>query len=178
MALPSSKPPPANPNEPKPRVNRILVDEKGQVFLNDAAILDAKLKEALRALKTDDPDPKIVVKGADNVDYQSMIKVLDALQQLEITKIDLATLGDHSRNYQCVKINKIQGVAGPWPGGIWEAPWEQGILRNNINVTCIGGAISVIDQMWINGKMTLPERILAAPHDSYFFGGLTNLDRL
>ena len=91
MALPSGKPPPAHPNEPKPRVNRILVDEKGKVFLNDAPVADAKLKEALRALKTNDPDPKIVVKGADNVDYQSMIKVLDALQQLEITKIGLAT---------------------------------------------------------------------------------------
>jgi biopolymer transport protein ExbD len=93
MALPSGKPPPANPNAPKPRINRILVDEKGQVFLNDSLVADAKLKEALRALKTDDPDPKIVVKGADNVDYQSMIKVLDALQQLEITKIGLATQG-------------------------------------------------------------------------------------
>ena len=91
MALPSGKPPPANPNAPKPRVNRILVDEKGQVFLNDALVADAKLKESLRAVKTDDPDPKFVVKGADNVDYQSMIKVLDALQQLEITKIGLAT---------------------------------------------------------------------------------------
>jgi biopolymer transport protein ExbD len=91
MALPSGKPPPANPNAPKPRINRILVDEKGLVFLNDAPVADAKLKEALRALKTEDPDPKIVVKGADNVDYQSMIKVLDALQQLEITKIGLAT---------------------------------------------------------------------------------------
>ena len=91
MALPSGKPPPANPNEPKPRVNRIFVDEKGKVFLNDAPVADAQLKEALRALKTSDPDPKIVVKGADNVDYQSMVKVLDALQQLEITKIGLAT---------------------------------------------------------------------------------------
>jgi biopolymer transport protein ExbD len=91
MALPSGKPPPANPNAPKPRINRILVDEKGQVFLNDAPVADAKLKEELRALKTVDPDPKIVVKGADNVDYQSMIKVLDALQQLDITKIGLAT---------------------------------------------------------------------------------------
>jgi biopolymer transport protein ExbD len=91
MALPSGKPPPANPNQPKPRINRIVVDEKGQVFLNDISVPDAKLKDALSALKAADPDPKIVVKGADNVDYQSMIKVLDALQQLEITKIGLAT---------------------------------------------------------------------------------------
>jgi biopolymer transport protein ExbD len=91
MALPSGKPPPADPKQPKPKINRILVDEKGRVFLNDAPVPDAQLKDALRALKTDDPDPKIVVKGADNVDYQNMIKVLDALQQLEITKIGLAT---------------------------------------------------------------------------------------
>ena len=32
-------------------------------------------------------------------------------------------------------------------------------LRNNFNVTSIGAAISVIDQIWINGKMTLPEVI-------------------
>src|SRR5580704_4092620 len=93
MALPSGKPPPANPNLPKPKINRIVVDADGKVFLNDAIIPDGQLKESLRSLKASDPDPKIVVKGADNVDYQSMIKVLDALQQLEITKIGLATTG-------------------------------------------------------------------------------------
>src|SRR5277367_179151 len=92
MALPSGKPPPpANPNAPKPKINRIVIDDKGQVFLNDTAVPDAQLKDKLRELKTTDPDPKVVVKGSDNVDYQAMIKVLDALQQLEITKIGLAT---------------------------------------------------------------------------------------
>ncbi|HZM05760.1 MAG TPA: biopolymer transporter ExbD [Candidatus Saccharimonadales bacterium] len=91
MALPSSKPPPQNPNTPKPKINRIIVDHKGKVFLNDALVPDRALKTTLQALKTSDPDPKIVVKGADDVDYQSMIKVLDALQQLEITKVGLAT---------------------------------------------------------------------------------------
>lgn len=91
MALPSGKPPPANPNAPKPRINRIVVDEKGKVLLNDALVPEGQLLQKLRELKTEDPDPKIVVKGADNVDYQSMIKVLDALQQLDITKIGLAT---------------------------------------------------------------------------------------
>ena len=91
MALPSGKPPVANPNAPKPKINHILVDEKGQIFLNDSAVPDDQLKESLRSLKAADPDPKIVVKGADNVEYQRMIKVLDALQQLEITKIGLAT---------------------------------------------------------------------------------------
>src|ERR1019366_8944777 len=75
MALPSGKPPPADPAAPKPRINRIVIDEKGQVFLNDAVIADGQLMDRLRNLKAADPDPKIVVKGADNVDYQNMIKV-------------------------------------------------------------------------------------------------------
>ncbi len=91
MALPSGKPPPQNPNAPKPKINRILVDDQGRVFLNDESISEGTLKEKLQRLKSTDPDPKFVVKGADQVDYQSMIKVLDALQQLDITKVGLAT---------------------------------------------------------------------------------------
>jgi biopolymer transport protein ExbD len=91
MALPSGKPPPQNPDAPKPKINRIVVDDNGQVFLNDESVPDAQIKEKLAALKAADPDPKIVVKGSDGVDYQGMIKVLDALQQLDITKVGLAT---------------------------------------------------------------------------------------
>lgn len=91
MALPAGKPPPPNPNAPKPQINRIVVDEKGQVFLNDELISKETLKGKLQGLKAADPDPKVVVKGADEVDYQSMVTVLDALQQLNITKVGLAT---------------------------------------------------------------------------------------
>jgi biopolymer transport protein ExbD len=93
MTLPSGKPPVRNPNAPKPKLNRILVDNSGKVFLNDEAIAEGTLKSRLQEVKASDPDPKFVVKGADDVDYQSMIKVLDALQQLDITKVGLATQG-------------------------------------------------------------------------------------
>jgi biopolymer transport protein ExbD len=93
MSLPSGKPPVHNPNEPKPKINHILVDKKGQVFLNDEPVADSDLKSRLKSLLLTDPDPKVVVKGDDDVDYQNMIKVLDALQQLDITKIVLATQG-------------------------------------------------------------------------------------
>jgi biopolymer transport protein ExbD len=92
MALPSAKPPPANPNQPKPKINRIVVDEKGRVFLNTVFVPNDSLKTALQKLKAQEADPKVVVKGADNVDYQSMIRVLDALQQLDISKVGLATV--------------------------------------------------------------------------------------
>ena len=91
MALPSGRPPPRDPNQPKPKINRIVIDHKGAVTLNDQPVAEADLKGTLQSLKAADPDPKIVVKGADDVDYQGVIKVLDALQQLEITKVGLAT---------------------------------------------------------------------------------------
>ncbi len=92
MSLPSSqKPPPPDPNKPKPKINRIIVDDKGQVFLNNEYVPDASLMVKFKGLLADDPDPKVVVKGSDDVEYQGMIKVLDALQQLNITKVGLAT---------------------------------------------------------------------------------------
>ncbi len=91
MTLPSGKPPPPNPNIPKPKINRIVVDETGRVFLNDEFVEATALKDTLQHLKTANPDPMVVVKGADEVNYQSMITVLDALQQLDITKVGLAT---------------------------------------------------------------------------------------
>jgi biopolymer transport protein ExbD len=91
MTLPSGKPPPPNPNAPKPKINRIVVDETGQVFLDDEFVAATALKDTLQHLKAANPDPMVVVKGADEVNYQSMITVLDALQQLEITKVGLAT---------------------------------------------------------------------------------------
>jgi biopolymer transport protein ExbD len=42
-------------------------------------------------MKSDNPDLSVVVKGAENVDYQNMINVLDVLQQLDITRVGLAT---------------------------------------------------------------------------------------
>jgi biopolymer transport protein ExbD len=92
VVLPSAKPPPANPNAPKPVINHLVVTEKGEVYLNEALVPEGQLLPRLRAIKAAEPDPKIVVKGADNVEYQSMIRVLDALQQLDITKIGLATV--------------------------------------------------------------------------------------
>jgi biopolymer transport protein ExbD len=92
MSLPSSqKPPPLDPNMPKPKINRIVVDDKGAVFLNNEFVPDASLTAKFKGLLADDPDPKVVVKGSDDVEYQGMIKVLDALQQLNITKVGLAT---------------------------------------------------------------------------------------
>ena len=90
MTLPSGKPPPKT-DQPKPKPNRIVVDAKGQVTLNDQAVSIAELKSDLQQIKAATPDPVVVVKGSDDVEYQNMVSVLNVLQQLDITKIGLAT---------------------------------------------------------------------------------------
>jgi biopolymer transport protein ExbD len=89
MTLPSGKPPP--PKHDKPKINNIVINAHGQTFLNDTLVTIPALRDDLRQMKSDYPDLSIVVKGADEVDYQSMVNVLDVLQQLNITKVGLAT---------------------------------------------------------------------------------------
>ena len=88
MTLPSGKPP---PNQDKLKINRITVNAQGQTFLNDALVSIPQLKDGLQQLQAANPDLSVVVKGADDVDYQSMVSVLDVLQQLNITRVGLAT---------------------------------------------------------------------------------------
>jgi biopolymer transport protein ExbD len=91
MALPSSKPPVNKPNQPKLKINKIAVDANGRIQLNGEVLALSILKEKLSQLKSNDPGLGVVVEGADDVDYQSMVDVLDLLRQLDITKVGLAT---------------------------------------------------------------------------------------
>jgi biopolymer transport protein ExbD len=89
MNLPSGKPPP--PKKDKPKITRIEVDARSGITLNGETVTLGQLKEKLTALKEENPDPPVVVKGADEVEYQGMVGVLDLLQQLQITKVGLVT---------------------------------------------------------------------------------------
>lgn len=91
MTLPSSQVPPVVPDAPKPEINRIQVDREGVIRLNQTVVTLVELKSRLEARKRAATDLAVVVKGSDETDYQNMISILDVLQQLEITKIGLAT---------------------------------------------------------------------------------------
>jgi biopolymer transport protein ExbD len=93
MSLPSAHLPPRNPNEPEPKINRIVLDDQGRTFFNDEPLIIPALREKLRQLKGADPDPAVVVKAADSIAYQNVVNVLDVLRQLDITKVGLATQG-------------------------------------------------------------------------------------
>jgi biopolymer transport protein ExbD len=86
--LPSGKPP---VQKPKAEPTRIEINGQGQITLNQSLVTAAQLKEKLTELKAADPDLGVVVKGADDADYQSMVSVLDILRQLDITKLGMAT---------------------------------------------------------------------------------------
>ena len=94
MNLPSPKPPQNNPE--KPKFSKIEVTADGQTLLNDKAVTIPELKQQLQQLKTqqwqaEGTDLSVVVNGSDEVYYQNMVNVLDVLQQLDITKVGLAT---------------------------------------------------------------------------------------
>ena len=91
ISLPSGKPHPPDPNDRKPKINRIYIAEKGQISLNRAPFSLPGLKETLKGMKAAEPDLSVVVEASDEVDYQNVINVLDIIQQLEITKLGLAT---------------------------------------------------------------------------------------
>jgi biopolymer transport protein ExbD len=59
--------------------------------LNGTTVTKNELRADLKQLKSDNPDMPVVVKGSDEVEYQGMVVVLDTLQQLDITKVGLAT---------------------------------------------------------------------------------------
>ena len=86
--LPSGKPP---QNKPKVEPTRIEVSGQGQITLDQQLVTQVQLKEKLAALKAADPGLGVVVKGADDTDYQVMVGVLDTLRQLDITKMGMAT---------------------------------------------------------------------------------------
>jgi biopolymer transport protein ExbD len=86
--LPSGQPP---KEKPKMEPTRIEVSAQGQITLDNQPVTQPQLKEKLTALKTENPDLGVVVKGADETDYQIMVAVLDTLRQLDITKMGMAT---------------------------------------------------------------------------------------
>ena len=86
--LPSGQPP---KEKPKVEPTRIEVSAQGQIKLDQIPVTAAELKTKLAALKAGNPDLGVVVKGADDAEYQIMVSVLDTLRQLEITKMGMAT---------------------------------------------------------------------------------------
>lgn len=86
-SAPTSTTPPKDPARP----SQVVVSPTGSVTLNGQAVSLDQLRVGLMALKRDNPDLALVVKGTRDTDYEHVIRVLDIVQQLQITKMGLAT---------------------------------------------------------------------------------------
>ena len=77
--------------DPPRKANYITVQEDGKLWINKAGVDLAGLQEKLVALRMDDPDLSVIVRGDSKTKYRKIVAVMDALQQANVVKVDLAT---------------------------------------------------------------------------------------
>lgn len=77
--------------DPPRKANYITVEASGTTYLNKQAVAGADLLPALVALRVDDPDLSVIVRGDGKTKYKQIRAVLDICQQANVVKVDLAT---------------------------------------------------------------------------------------
>lgn len=78
----------------KPDAINVAIDPKGNVFVNDKALVNGRLdtiKEAIFDILGHREDAPIIISADMEVDYQSVVKVMDAARQLGLIRITFAT---------------------------------------------------------------------------------------
>jgi biopolymer transport protein ExbD len=79
------------PKQQKPKLNYITVESSGKLYLNQAQVSLADLQEKLVGLRLADPDLNVVIRGAAKTKYRNIVGVMDAVQQANVGKVNLAT---------------------------------------------------------------------------------------
>jgi len=79
------------PKDPKPKVHFVTVESSGQMYLDKEVVDLALLQEKIVALRMDDPDLSVVIRGSAKTKYRNVVGVMDMLQQSNVGKVDLAT---------------------------------------------------------------------------------------
>ena len=79
------------PKDPKSKVNYVTVASDGTMYLNKDTVDFAALQDKLVALRLEDPDLNVVVRGSAKTKYQRIVNVMDVLQQANVGKVNLAT---------------------------------------------------------------------------------------
>jgi biopolymer transport protein ExbD len=78
--------------DPPRKANYITIQADGKVYLNKEQFANAPgMLQTLIALRSDDPDLNIIVRGDSKTKYKQIRSVLDVCQQASVPKVDLAT---------------------------------------------------------------------------------------
>ncbi len=88
LSLPTSS---KHAKDPPRKVNYITVEASGKIWINKLAVELAGVQPTLANLRVDDPDLSVIVRGDGKAKYSQIRAVLDACQQANVGKVDLAT---------------------------------------------------------------------------------------
>jgi biopolymer transport protein ExbD len=77
--------------DPPRKANYIIVEAGGKIWINKQTVDLTDLQGTLAGLRLDDPDLSVIVRGDGKAKYRQIRAVLDACQQANIVKVDLAT---------------------------------------------------------------------------------------
>ena len=77
--------------DPPRKVQYITVEAGGKIWLNKTVVDLAGLQESLVGLRMGDPDLSVIVRGDGKAKYRQIRAVMDACQQANVVKVDLAT---------------------------------------------------------------------------------------
>jgi biopolymer transport protein ExbD len=72
----------------------VEIDTQGRVFVNKKSLVNSQLitiREAIRDAAHDMKAPTVIIRADANATHQSVVKVMDAAQQLGLVKITFAT---------------------------------------------------------------------------------------
>ena len=72
-------------------LNYITVDAAGGIYVNKKLVELAELQPVLAGLRVEDPDLNVILRGDGKTEYRRIRAVLDACQQANVAKLDLAT---------------------------------------------------------------------------------------
>jgi len=80
-----------HPKDPPRKANYITIRSDGQIWINKKTVDATELQPILAGLRADDPDLSVIVRGDAKTKYREVRRVLDACQQANVVKVDLAT---------------------------------------------------------------------------------------
>ena len=92
--LPSAAP---RAKEPKPKVNYVTVEKDGSMYLNKDRVDLVGLQAEVAALRMENfqrnetQDISVIIRGSAKTKYKNIVGVMDALQQANVAKVNLAT---------------------------------------------------------------------------------------
>ena len=80
------------PKDPKPKVHYVTVESSGKMFLDKGEIADVGvLREQVVAMRMEEKDLNIIIRGSGRTKYRGIVDVMDMLQQANVGKVNLAT---------------------------------------------------------------------------------------